>query len=98
VKRAKRISLVVFFLILTLWNSSVEANPSLDDPCEKLYAAYLLKAKKALEEDRTEEALRFLLEAEAVAKTCSDSSDRPLPQRQIRESSHAFTPHHNCLS
>lgn len=80
---------MVFFLTLTLWDSSLEANPSVQELCEKLHAEYLLKAQKALSEDKPEEALRFLVEAQAIANKCAESSERPLPQKQIRESGHA---------
>ncbi len=83
------INSLVFFFILTLWDSSLEANPSVQELCEKLHAEYLLKAQKALSEDKLDDALRFLLEAQAIANKCAESSEQPLPQKQIRESGHA---------
>jgi hypothetical protein len=97
-KRLGRILLLTFFFVVMLWTPSLEANPSRQDLCETLHADYLLKAQKALKEDRLEDALRFLLDAQTVAKTCADSSEGLLPQRQIRESNHAFAPEHCTLS
>ena len=78
--------------------SFANAAPSTDDLCERLHAEYLTKAQKALAEDKLEEALRFLLEAQAVAQKCADFTERPLPQNHIRESDHAFAEQHNELS
>ena len=45
-----------------------------------------------------DDALRFLLEAQAVAQKCADSAERPLPQKQLHTSDHAFAGQHNELS
>jgi len=71
---------------------------STDELCERLYAEYLTKAQKALAEEKREDALRFLLEAQAVAQKCADSAERPLPQKQLHESDHTFAEQHNELS
>jgi hypothetical protein len=96
-RTARKFSAFIGIFTITLWASFANAQTT-EELCEKLHAEYLLKAQKALEEDKLEDALRFLLEAQVIAKTCADSSERPLPQRQIRESSHAFATHHNWLS
>ena|SRR6266850_1331342 len=97
-KRSRRRSLLVLLFILTLSDSSLEANPSVEELCEKLHAEYLLKAQKALEENKLDEALRFLVQADDIAKKCADSSEQPLPQNQIRESGIASAPNHYSLS
>ena len=84
-------------LIIASWSTVANAAP-MEELCEKLHADFLLKAQKALLEEKLEEALRFLLEAQAVAQKCADSSERPLPQNQLRESDHAFAGQHNELS
>jgi hypothetical protein len=89
---------LVLFFILALSDSSLEANPSVQELCEKLHAEYLLKAQKALSEDTLEDALRLLLEAQAIAKKCADSAERPLPQKEIRESGHASTRNRSAFS
>lgn len=76
----------------------VSATPTPQELCEKLHADHLLKARKALAEDKRDEALRLLLEAQAVAKTCAESSEKPLPQKQARESGHAAAPNHTPVS
>jgi hypothetical protein len=85
-------------LTIALWPAFGNAAPLTEELCEKLHADYLLKAQKALSEDKAEDALRFLLEAQAIAKTCADSSERPLPEKQIRESGHAFSRQHYSFS
>lgn len=86
-KRSTRQFLVfIGTLTLTLLPSFVNAVPATDEVCERLHAEYLTKAQKALAEDKLEDALRLLMEAQAVAKKCADSSEGPLPQKQIRES------------
>jgi hypothetical protein len=72
--------------------SVVRAAPTSEELCEKLHADYLLKARRALSEDKRDEALRLLVEAQTVAKTCAESSEKPLPQKHARESSHASAP------
>jgi hypothetical protein len=88
----------ILFFTLTFWESSLHANPSVEELCEKLHADYLIRAQKALSEDKHEDALRFLLEAQAIAKKCADSSEQPLPRKQIRESGLAFDRYHYQLS
>jgi hypothetical protein len=83
---------------VALWASFVNAAPTTEELCEKLHAEYLLKAQKALSEDNLEDALRFLLEAQAIAKKCADSAEQPLPQKQIRESGHASTRNRSAFS
>ena len=86
------------FTLALLPSLANAAAPSTDELCERLYAEYLTKAQKALAEEKREDALRFLLEAQAVAQKCADSAERPPPQKQLRESDHAFTGQHNELS
>ena len=95
---AKQFSVVIGILILAFLPKFVEAGPGTDELCERLYAEYLTKAQKALSEDKHEDALRFLLEAQAVAQKCADSAERPLPQKQLHESDHAFAGQPNELS
>lgn len=98
-RHSKRTALIsILFFTLTFGASTLNASPSTEELCEKLYADYLKRAQRALSEDKREDALRFLLEAQAVAQKCADSSERPLPQNQIRESDHAFAGQHNELS
>jgi hypothetical protein len=89
-RNARRFLVFIGTLALAMSPSFVNAAPSTDDLCERLHAEYLLKAQKALSEDRLEEALRFLLEAKAIANKCAESSEQPLPQKQIRESGHTL--------
>ena len=97
-RRARQFLVFIGTLALAALPSFANAAPSTDDLCERLHAEYLSKAQKALAEDKLEEALRFLLEAQAVAQKCADSSERPLPQNQPRESDHALAEQHNELS
>ena len=96
-KRSARQFLVFIGTLAASLPPFVNAAPA-TDICERLHAEYLTKAQKALAEDKLEEALRFLLEAQALAQKCADSSERPLPQTQIRESDHASTGQPNQLS
>jgi hypothetical protein len=79
------------------WASSAKAAPTTEELCEKLHADYLIKAQNALVEDKLEDALRFLLEAEAIAKRCADSSEGPLPQKQNYESGLASARYHSLV-
>lgn len=98
-RRARQFLVFIGTLALAALPSFANAAPSTDEVCERLHAEYLTKAQKALAEDKLEEALRFLLEAQAVAQKCADSSsERPLPQNQLRESDHAFAGQHHELS
>jgi len=83
---AKQFSVVIGILILAFLPKFVEAGPGTDELCERLYAEYLTKAQKALAEDKLQEALGFLVEAQAVAKKCAELLEGPLPQKHIRES------------
>ena len=85
-------------LAVALLPSLVAAAPSTDEICERLHAEYLTKAQRALAEEKPEEALRFLLEAQAVAQKCVNSSEGPLQQNQLRESEHAFAGKRSQLS
>ena len=62
---------------------------TVENLCEQMHTEYLLKARKALAENRQEDALRLLIEAQAIAKKCAESTDRPLQQQQLRDSGHA---------
>ena len=95
---AGRFLIFIGTFTLALLPSLANAAPSTDELCERLYADYLTKAQKALAEEKREDALRFLLEAQAVAQKCADSAERPLPQKQLHESDHAFGEQHNELS
>jgi len=97
-RSAGRFLIFIGTFTLALLPSLANAAPSTDELCERLYAEYLTKAQKALAEEKLEEALRFLLEAQAVAQKCADSAERPPPQKQLRESDHAFAGQHNELS
>ena len=72
-------------LALATLLSFATAAPAPDELCERLHAEYLTKAQKALAEERLEKALRYLLEAQAVAQKCAESSERPVPRNQSRE-------------
>src|SRR5947207_13773414 len=85
-RSAGRFLIFIGTFTLALLPSLANAAPSTDELCERLYAEYLTKAQKALAEEKREDALRFLLEAQAVAQKCADSAERPLPQKQLRES------------
>ena len=77
-------------LALASLPSLVDAAAATDDLCERLHAEYLTKAQRALAEDKLEEALRYLLEAQAVAQKCAESSsERPLPRNNSQESGDA---------
>ena len=97
-RSAGRFLIFIGTFTLALLPSLANAAPSTVELCERLYAEYVTKAQKALAEEKLEEALRFLLEAQAVAQKCADSAERPLPQKQLHESDHAFAGQHNELS
>lgn len=89
-RSARQFLIFIGTLTVALLPSFVNAAPSTDDLCERLHAEYLTKAQRALAEDKLEEALRFLLEAQAVAQKCAESSsERPLPRNQSHESAEA---------
>jgi hypothetical protein len=89
-KRKTVISILSF--TLTFGASTLNASSSVEELCEKLHADYLKRAQRALSEDKREDALRFLLSAAEITKKCADSpQEQPVPQREVRESSLAFT-------
>jgi hypothetical protein len=88
---ARQFLVFIGSLVLASLPSFVNAAPPTDNLCERLHAKYLTKAQKALAEDKREEALRFLLEAQSVAKACANSSEKSYPQEKIRESGDALT-------
>jgi len=98
-RHSKRPAIIsILFFTLTFGASTLNASPSTEELCEKLYADYLKRAQRALSEDKREDALRFLLDAQAIAKKCADSSEQPLPRKQIRESGLALARCHHRLS
>jgi len=60
------------------------ADSSAEELCEKLHVGALKKAKQAITDGKTDEALRFLLEAEAIAKRCASLAE-PEPSRGQEE-------------
>jgi len=55
---------------------------SAEELCEKLHVDALKKAKQALTDGKTDEALRFLLEAEAISKRCASLVEPESPRGQ----------------
>jgi hypothetical protein len=95
VQRSVRNFLVwICFFTLASWASLLNASPSKAELCEKLYADYLKRAQQSLSEDKRVEALRFLLDATAIAQKCANSTEQPLPQHQARDSGLAFAANH----
>ena len=83
----------ILFFTLAFGASTLNASPSKEELCEKLYADYLRRAQQSLTEDKHEDALRFLLEAQAIAQKCANSAEQPVPQNRDRESGLASAPH-----
>jgi hypothetical protein len=69
----QKVQLAVFLLFLgvNLLRAPLYANSSAEALCEKRHAETLKKARHALTEGKTEEALRFLLEANAISERCA---------------------------
>ncbi len=89
-RRASKFLVLIGALALATLPSFATAAPAPDELCEKLHAEYLTKAQKALAEDKLEEALRYLLEAQGVAQKCAESSSEgPLPRNQSLDSAEA---------
>ncbi len=59
--------------------------------CGKLYEDTLRKARAALVGGKKEEAIRFLLDAEAILERCSDVPDQPQLENKKKESTLAFS-------
>ena len=75
---------VFLFLGFILWQTPLKAESSAEALCERLYSDSLNRAKQALVEGKTDEALRFLLEAAAISERCA-SSPEPSRQRGLEE-------------
>lgn len=86
----KYIAILIVFFTLMFAASTLNANHHEQELCEKLYADYLRRAQQALTEDKHEDALRFLLQAQAIAQMCAQSSEGSLPQDRVHESGHAM--------
>ena len=74
------------FLTIASLASFAGAAPPNEEICEKLHTDYLVKAQKALKEDKLEDALRLLRAAQVIARSCAESSERLLPEKQAPES------------
>jgi hypothetical protein len=72
------ISSLLFFAVV-VWQTTLNAEPSGERLCDKLYSDSLNKAKQALVEGKRDEAVRFLLEAATVTEQCARSTE---PDRQ----------------
>lgn len=87
----KRLSAFLLLLSVILLQAPLNADSSAEALCEKLHSESLKKAKQALVEGKTDEALRFLEEAAAISKRCASlpESDR---QREREENILASVP------
>jgi hypothetical protein len=77
-KQKKRLAAFLFLLSVTILQAPLNADTSAEALCEKLHSESLKKAKQALVEGKTDEALRFLQEAAAISERCASlpESDR----------------------
>jgi hypothetical protein len=96
-KQKKRLAAFLFLLSVTILQAPLNADTSAEALCEKLHSESLKKAKQALVEGKTDEALRFLQEAAAISERCASlpESDR---QRGREENILASVPSANRVS
>lgn len=76
--------LVVFLLStgVILLRAPLYGDSSAEELCEKLHVASLKKAKQALTDGKTDEAIRILLEAEAISMRCASLVEPESPRGQ----------------
>ena len=72
----KTVAAFLLFLGVNLLRAPLYADSSAEALCEKLHAETLKKARQALIEGKTDEALRFLLEADAISERCASLPER----------------------
>ena len=78
-KQKKRVAAFLLLLTVTLLQAPLYADSSAEALCEKFHAESLKKAKQALVEGKTDEALRFLQEAAAISERCARLSEPERP-------------------
>lgn len=80
----------VIFLAILFWHTPIYSDTLEEKWCGKLYEESLERAKNALQEGKREEAVRFLLDADAIIKRCSSFPERPHLENQEKEPAQAF--------
>ena len=75
-RQKTRLAAFLLFLGANLLTAPLYADSSAETLCEKLHADALKKARQALTDGKTAEALRFLLEAEAISTRCASVPER----------------------
>jgi hypothetical protein len=80
----KRLAVFLLFFALRSLPTALYADPSAEALCEKLHIEALKKAKQALTAGNTNDAVRFLQEAAAIAERCA-SLPEPSPRGRAEE-------------
>lgn len=75
-RQKKRLAAFLFFLGANLLRAPLYADSSAEALCEKLHAEALKKVRQALTDGKTDEALRFLLEADSISERCASLPER----------------------
>jgi hypothetical protein len=89
--RAKRKNAAwAIFLAIFFWETPIYSDTLEEKLCGKLYEESLKRAKNALLDGKREEAIRFLLDAEAIIKRCSSFPEQPQLENQEKEPAQAF--------
>ena len=78
----KQLVVSLLFAGVILLRAPLYGDPPAEELCEKLHVDALKKAKQALTDGKTDEALRFLLEAEAISKRCASLVEPESPRGQ----------------
>jgi len=78
----KPMAVFLLFFGVILLRGQLFADSSAEEQCEKLHTEALKKAKQALSDGKTDEALRFLLEAEAISTRCARLLEPESPRGQ----------------
>ena len=82
VRRKNQLAVFLVFFGVILLRAPLYADSSAEELCEKLHVDALKKAKQALTDGKTDGALRFLLEAEAISKRCVNAVEPESPRGQ----------------
>jgi len=96
-RHKKQFAAFLLFSGVVLLRAPLYADSSAGEQCEKLHTEALKKARQALTDGKTDEALRFLEEAAAISVRCASlpESDR---QRGREENILASAPSANQVS
>ena len=88
--RVKKNAALAIFLAISFWHTPIYSDTLEETLCGKLYEESLKRAKNALLEGKREEAVRFLLDAEAIIKRCSSFPEQPQLENQEKGPAQAF--------